>query len=753
MKEQLIKEQLRELNYDELAEILESRDLDASGSYEDLLERLADHLAPEVERELEMDDEDEDNPIGDPSPPSSRSRSSQERGSERSRSRIEPLDEEEVRKLVEFRTKSLGEGYEDLSRSALYKELKQFDPNAKYSGKDELVSLLASLKAQEEVEGLMRGYEASDPEAVSLVKSWLSDSQAASDSEESAASPAPPLRVKEDPEALEREREAIRKMSPVEQRKMKATALRRVLEVLGLPTEGNRYEMLERLKMHASISQWRMLDQSQEEGLREKVQGMALREIRDQLLAVKLETSGSRTEVEERLYSHLLGNILERDASKPSASDAQGEEEEEEEDFDYEDVAWGRISDADLRVVRDDPDLTLALVFGAPGGTLFDADRAVRAARNVMEALQTAPLPRLVFSPNLDDDKDDEEEEHEGQEGEEVGEGEEGGQGGDGDDWRMEAKGVTVLGFYADRSGLTLHPVPPQLLLASTSAASIEAQLPSTLQASATSQPDGGDGDEEALTLTLESLGANLILPLFPPSQSTSQDSGGLPLAWIKKLRSCGIPCLGLPSLPSSSSSSSLAVQEAKADPSVIIADKALLNERLRSLGYPTLPSYHLTSQDLPSPNPNPNSNPDADKDGRDDEEADLGPVVESLTRWCTSNGWDPEYKQLVVSPSNLGGGQVVVVCGVKQAAEAASAHLLRPSKGQGGSGVVVEPWLGRDEGGVEFTCLVVEGPDGPLALLPTEVSHQPSVIRACLHPPSLSLTASLSSERTPLET
>ena len=56
------------------------------------------------------------------------------------------------------------------------------------------------------------------------------------------------------------------------------------------------------------------------------------------------------------------------------------------------------------------PPSTPPVLCGAPGGSLQDATASVEAARGVVEALFTAPLPRLVTREELDRTPEDEEE-------------------------------------------------------------------------------------------------------------------------------------------------------------------------------------------------------------------------------------------------------------------------------------------------------------------------------------------------------
>lgn len=76
--------------------------------------------------------------------------------------------------------------------------------------------------------------------------------------------------------------------------------------------------------------------------------------------------------------------------------------------------------------------------------------------------------------------------------------------------------------------------------------------------------------------------------------------------------------------------------------------------------------------------------------------------------------GWSPDLAQLVVKPASgsLARG-VTPVKGVSAAAAAAAALSAAAAS------ILVEPFM---KSGVQFSCVVVEGEDGPVALMPAEV-------------------------------
>lgn len=118
--------------------------------------------------------------------------------------------------------------------------------------------------------------------------------------------------------------------------------------------------------------------------------------------------------------------------------------------------------------------------------------------------------------------------------------------------------------------------------------------------------------------------------------------------------------------------------------------DKVRSSTTMRELGYPVLESTGC-------------SGPGAD-------------LELELRQWMASRNLCQETAKLVVKPARAGSSVgVSVLNGAKEAA-----HACKALEEQGiGKEALVEVYA---RGGIEFTAIVLEGPQGPVALLPTEV-------------------------------
>ncbi|KAG1677054.1 hypothetical protein FOA52_001224 [Chlamydomonas sp. UWO 241] len=637
-----IKAQLHEMSIEEIVDILDGRGEDTSGGHDALVDRLAAILAPELERELAREAEEE-----------------MAGGAAAADSDVLDIDDATYELLIAYRSVALRSACDELTRQQLYKELKAAKESAHYGTKDELTGEVAPIKARAEVDSTLARAQY-EPAAAATLHAWLAG-LASFDSEAAALAPAPGRGSPTD-------RAAYEALSSSEVRKMKVQDLRDALDVFEQPSDGNRYEMMERLQTYLeSLRAAEMVSSSTSvEDLRTRVNDMNLRELRAQLIARGLRASGPRKELESRLYAGLMSESKEYMLEKAEAAAATGGADGEggaEGGEGEEDEVESPMGTLDLRVVTTDPPLTIALVVGAPGGSLADAADAVTAARAVVAALHTAPLPALVAAAAHLGHSDGDGGHSDGGEGHSDG-------GTNVEEWRHGARGLTVRVYYLDRAGAGLHALSTQQLLSAPNAAAIEASLSSSLSAPEFSVP-------------LTSGACDVVLPVLCGPPSSGAMAGAL-----ARLATAGLPVIGGQS----------------GDAATLSSNGPALTERLRSLGYPTLPTYHV--------------------------EADAGAeeLSKALTNWCTHNSFDADTRHLLVKPARGGrrGQGFAVVCGAESAA-AAAAHLVEEMGADACGGALVLPWLGGGSAGpgggaIEFSCTVVQGPDGPLALLPAEV-------------------------------
>jgi D-alanine-D-alanine ligase-like ATP-grasp enzyme len=128
-----------------------------------------------------------------------------------------------------------------------------------------------------------------------------------------------------------------------------------------------------------------------------------------------------------------------------------------------------------------------------------------------------------------------------------------------------------------------------------------------------------------------------------------------------------------------------------------LAGDKWRLMERLQQLGFPTLPTFRMASEDAVS-------------------EDSLQQWQASFLEFCSKLGWDHEVQVFVVKPAKgTLGSAVTPAKGTDRASLAARIMLQRGMDDT----VVIEPYM-RDD--VQFSCTVLDTPDGPVALMPTEI-------------------------------
>lgn len=141
--------------------------------------------------------------------------------------------------------------------------------------------------------------------------------------------------------------------------------------------------------------------------------------------------------------------------------------------------------------------------------------------------------------------------------------------------------------------------------------------------------------------------------------------------------------------------------------------DRSAVLQWLDSANFPTLPRFRMSSSDL--------ADPDA--------------WASTFAAWVESSGWSGRIQRFVVTPcsADLAGGAAVEVVAAKgvEATCAAAATLLQSimdddssgeGGGSGGDSVLIEPFVADVSGVVRFSVAVVDGPDGPVALMPTEI-------------------------------
>lgn len=186
---------------------------------------------------------------------------------------------------------------------------------------------------------------------------------------------------------------------------------------------------------------------------------------------------------------------------------------------------------------------------------------------------------------------------------------------------------------------------------------------------------EGGVGDRSRGLGSLESLGEHVkghCHVVMPAVHGRFGEDGGLQ----KLLEDAGVPFVGTGS-----------------EAAAVAFNKPRCHARLQELGYPAIDSVAITA-----------AQSDADRRAR-------------LAAWVSGRGEDPAHALLVVKPAASGSSiGVEAVEGVEQAARVAGRLLAEGVDSE----VVIEPFIG--EGAVEFTVIVLETDQGPVALIPTEV-------------------------------
>ncbi len=121
--------------------------------------------------------------------------------------------------------------------------------DAKYNAKDELVSSLARLRAEREVEELL-SRSRHERQAADRLREMRREEEAAPPPPEASEQQQRQRRRGEDQAPPPPTRETYLAMSLAEVRQLKVQDLRLAVAALGLPAGGNRFEMAERIQDH-----------------------------------------------------------------------------------------------------------------------------------------------------------------------------------------------------------------------------------------------------------------------------------------------------------------------------------------------------------------------------------------------------------------------------------------------------------------------------------------------------------------------
>eukprot|EP00798_Chlamydomonas_sp_ICE-L_P023288 gene23288-30524_t len=367
------------------------------------------------------------------------------------------------------------------------------------------------------------------------------------------------------------------------------------------------------------------------------------------------------------------------------------------------------------------------------------AENSLEAARALLDALYTAPLPLLgplrggeryqeelkerkalldlveEAVDEIDNEEDEMEEEYaEGEEGAEDEEGEEGAEDEEGEegaedeevdeeDWRPEASGVKVQVYYVD-SSMQVHVLQPRDLLTSTAA---------TLEASYGSHEILAD--HKALISHLSEGDNKLVFPTFVGPSSKPQTASAYMSSDLGRTNEAALADL-LTSLRTTPKVQLLCSSSPEA--LALAGDKWACSKKLEELGYPTVPAFKVSLDQVGEAEL-------ADELADNMEE----PVwVADLKAWCKEMGWETTYKHFVVKPTCGAYGEGVIPARGIADAVLIARELLKNQRNSASSSsspstasVLIEPFMGR--AAVEFSCTVIETPGGePMALMPTEI-------------------------------
>eukprot|EP00798_Chlamydomonas_sp_ICE-L_P023289 gene23289-30525_t len=326
----MIKAELRNMSRAELVDVLISKDAPSEGTDEELVDRLADIIAEEVESELqsgqamEVEEADQDSLISD----------------------------EQVELLVERLSSQMHSFFMTNTRPALYSSMGVESP---YSNKAELAAKMAQAKARVEVESLVQAAR-TDPNVAKELFDQLE--LIAAEGEASAVE-----EVADEAETLDVDIDEIKTVEQISNvptsqiARLRVSIMRDLLERVGSPTEGNSYDLRERIIELRNKSRANVLAKSSSQKYKVKV--MPLRDLRSQLATWKQSTSGSRQQLEDRLLDTLakMSPAVEEETDE----EIPVEEVEEEEDFSLEDGPHAYFDDTyDLRVENRDPNMQIA---------------------------------------------------------------------------------------------------------------------------------------------------------------------------------------------------------------------------------------------------------------------------------------------------------------------------------------------------------------------------------------------------------
>uniref|UniRef100_A0A7S3QR11 SAP domain-containing protein n=1 Tax=Dunaliella tertiolecta TaxID=3047 RepID=A0A7S3QR11_DUNTE len=179
--------------------------------------------------------------------------------------------------------------------------------------------------------------------------------------------------------------------------------------------------------------------------------------------------------------------------------------------------------------------------------------------------------------------------------------------------------------------------------------------------------------------------GQDALLPAVSTSGMTAPQRARLQQA----LSSVVLPVLGGPHSPAQATD--------------LAGDKLRLRSKLKELGYPVMPAWQMLVSDL----------------------ASLESWSSKFEAFVDKQGWHQEQQVYVIKPANgCSGRRITAAMGTADAAQAAQGLLqeLAGLEGQSSEGpaVVIEPY--KTQEALHFSVTVLEGPDGPLAFIPTEI-------------------------------
>ncbi|KXZ44478.1 hypothetical protein GPECTOR_67g318 [Gonium pectorale] len=438
-------DQLLGLTKAELEASLREYDAPVSGTKRQLAERLAGLMAAEAEAEAaeeaeeagEEDEYEEDEQEYEEAEEEAPARAGSPPPRPFDPASLTPADR---RLLLDAESRRLRKEYADKTRQQLYKMLRERRVNPSYSARDVLMDTLVRLEADKALEAEIEA-AAADPDAGARLTSRLAALRAAPPASAGAEEGG-----EEDDAAAGGGAQGVdyTRLTMTDVRRMRVEELRMALQHFGMDSSGNKYVMIERLLTHLEsvngITQRKagrpMLDRSAASAAApgsaepsaapasslaasgaaaaERVLGMSLRTLREELDSRGLPTAGSRGELQTRLIAAMRQEVQEarrlsaelQGGAGAEAGGAEGEPEGEPDVGEYlaslSAVSLEQRAAAAVAAISSDPTSLLvmggeapvdvAVVAGCPPGRLDLAEQSLAAARALLDQLYTAPL-------------------------------------------------------------------------------------------------------------------------------------------------------------------------------------------------------------------------------------------------------------------------------------------------------------------------------------------------------------------------